>query len=312
MIQCSQIVKKIQGSQMYKSIYQKINPKLFDVSLRDGIQNAIVENYPTSKKKEIFHTILTNFKPYNIEIGSLTNPTILPIMSDSLELLDYAKEYIHASKINENIEYPLPYILVPNLHKFNIAIKNNVKNLSFITSISNVFQIKNTNRSLQQTKIDFKTVFETLNREPDVHEYHTKLYISCINKCPFFGIMQNDYIINEILYYYEHFAFNEICISDTCGELTFVDFKNIMEKCRFFGTNFERFSIHLHVSLENIENLEKILFYCFENNINKFDVSYLETGGCSVTMKKKVLHNNLTYDLFYEILMKYIEKKASQ
>jgi hypothetical protein len=41
-------------------------------------------------------------------------------------------------------------------------------------------------------------------------------------------------------------------------------------------------------------------------NINKFDISCLETGGCSVTMKNGIV-SNLTYDKFFSILWKYIE-----
>ena len=43
--------------------------------------------------------------------------------------------------------------------------------------------------------------------------------------------------------------------------------------------------------------------------INSFDVSILESGGCSVTMDKNKLIPNLSYDLFYESIVDYIEKK---
>ena len=294
----SQIVKKILSNTIYNTIYQKINPLLFDVSLRDGIQTAKVENFPTNRKKEIFHAILTEYNPTNIEIGSLTNPKILPIMNDTIELLEYTKQYHN------------PYILVPSLQKFHLALTHKIKNMSFITSTSNVFQVKNTSKTLAQTKMDFKTIFNILNREPDVLEYRSKLYISCVNKCPFFGIISNDYIVSEICYYHNNYQFNEICISDTCGELSYEDFKYIIEKCGLFGIPYSKFSLHLHVSEENMENLTKILHFSFKNNINKYDLSYLDTGGCSVTMKPSQIHNNLTYDLFYDILWKYIENQA--
>jgi hypothetical protein len=76
-IQGSHYLEKIMQNKYYKSLYDKINPILFDVSLRDGIQNAPIENFPTERKIEIFQTLFTYYNPQNMEIGSLTSPKIL-------------------------------------------------------------------------------------------------------------------------------------------------------------------------------------------------------------------------------------------
>jgi isopropylmalate/homocitrate/citramalate synthase len=296
----------IQSNPKYKSIYNIINPILFDVSLRDGIQNANVENYPTNVKKELIHKVITQYTNTNFEIGSLTNNRIMPIMGDTLILHDYVTEYLKTPEMKSICKYKKPYVLVPSIQKFNLALKNNIYNLSFITSASNIFQVKNTNKSLKETKIYFKNVFDVIDREPD--KFNTKLYISCINKCPFFGKIHNDFIVSEILFYYYNYKFNELCISDTCGELAFDDFKYIIEKCSRYNIPTSIFSLHLHVSPDKIENIERIITYCFALNINKFDVSFIESGGCSVTLKPEDIHNNLTYELFYEILYKYIQE----
>ena len=130
---------------------------LFDVTLRDGLQTESIDHYPTEKKKEILLDILRTYHPPNIEIGSLVNPKILPIMSDTIELYRYAEK-----TTTNNI-----YVLVPSINKLEYAIENKIKNLSFITSVSDSFQRKNTNRSLLQTKNDFISIFERINREPD-------------------------------------------------------------------------------------------------------------------------------------------------
>jgi isopropylmalate/homocitrate/citramalate synthase len=70
-------------------IRELIPPILTDVSLRDGLQGLSRERQETftlNKKKDIFHNIMFNYKPKNIEIGSIVNPKVLPIMSDSLHL----------------------------------------------------------------------------------------------------------------------------------------------------------------------------------------------------------------------------------
>jgi len=273
----------------------KKNILLTDVSLRDGIQNAKVENFPTSRKKEIFRHIFYEYSPTNIEIGSLANPKILPIMSDTMEFFDDCIDFF--TKIDEK-ERKNIYVLLPTIKKWDWVLKNNIQYISFITSVSDEFQKKNTNKTLEETKMDFYKIFG----EPGSQKITKKLYISCIDRCPMVGKIENDFIVNEIVYYYREYLFDELCLSDTCGELEYENFRNIVEKCRNFGIPMSKFSLHLHVSPEKKENLEKILFYCFFIGINKFDVSYLETGGCSVTMESSDLHQNLSYELFYEIL----------
>jgi hypothetical protein len=157
------------------------------------------------------------------------------------------------------------------------------------------------------TKEDFSRVFEMFMREPGSRNFQTKLYISCINECPFIGKINNDIVVNEIFFYYNNYVFDELCLSDTIGSLNSDDFIYIIQRCRELGINISKISLHLHVKNDNIENLERILFYAFSNKINKFDVSCLETGGCSVTMSNKPI-TNLTYDMFFNILWKYIEK----
>jgi isopropylmalate/homocitrate/citramalate synthase len=276
-------------------------PILFDVTLRDGLQTESIEHYPTEKKKKILHHILRTYNPPNIEIGSLVNPKILPIMSDSIEMFHYAQQ-----QTPNNI-----YVLVPTIHKLEYAIENKIKNLSFITSVSDSFQRKNTNRSLLQTKNEFISIFERINREP-YEFYNKKLYISCINKCPIMGKIENDVIVREILYYFENFEFDELCISDTCGELEFENFIYIIKKCMILGIPESMFSIHLHISEKNIENIEKIIMFSFDNNIHKFDVSAIKSGGCSVTMNPDETSQNLSYDLFYKILEKYQNREPDR
>ena len=95
---------------------------------------------------------------------------------------------------------------------------------------------------------------------------------------------------------------NELCLSDTCGTLKFNDYKYILDRCIEEQIPMQLLSLHLHVDDKN--ELEKIIRYSLLNNINCFDVSSLEEGGCSVTIKKP--KKNLSYDLFYEILLTYI------
>jgi isopropylmalate/homocitrate/citramalate synthase len=289
----------------FRELYTKINPILCDVSLRDGLQNAKVDDYPTEHKKKVFQNIMKSENPPKIEVGSLTSYRILPIMKDSIEIYKHALEYINKEKLNTHV-----YVLVPSLNKLNIAINNKIQNYSFITSVSNSFQLRNTCRTLDKTKEELRTIFERLDNS-SIHDSKKKLYISCIDQCPIVGKIEKEFIINELLYYNENYNFDELCLSDTCGNLSFENFLYIIENATYLGIPVNKLSLHLHISNENMDNTKKILKYCFENEINKFDISSLATGGCSITIENKKLHPNLSYGIFYSILYEYIYEKIN-
>lgn len=294
----------ISNSVKHTDIYAKISPILFDVSLRDGLQGANPTDWPTAKKREVFNTINTKYRPQSIELGSLCSYKLLPIMADTRELHSHV---ISIFKEENKETTNNAYVLIPAVSKLRTAITYGMTHLSFVTSVSNIFQLKNTNMTLTKVKSDFSQMFEMLQEEPDSQRYVKKLYISCINECPISGKIDNDFIINEILHYYTKFSFDELCLSDTCGTLLYDDFEYIIETIHFFGVPLSKISLHLHVSSTNLENLERILRYCFRKGINKFDVAMIETGGCSVTMDKDKLLANMTYEQFYQILYKHID-----
>ena len=298
-----QSLENIFSCSLKRKIFHQINPILFDVSLRDGIQNASPEKYDFNVKKDVFRSIMAHKCPQKIEVGSIVSPRVLPIMADTTDIYKYAKDYIDNNLQSENELY----VLVPNETYLDIALQQNITNFSFITSVSNAFQMKNTRFSLDQTKTKLATMQKMLT---DTNEPHsTKLYVSCINECPVFGKIDNDFIIYELLNYHTKFEFDEICLSDTMGNLSFEDFEYIVSTIFHFGFPKSKLSIHLHTTGSNYYEIKQILYYCFDHNINKFDVSVLNDGGCSVTMHRGI--PNLSYELFYEIVERYIHKELS-
>ena len=293
------MIRQIQYRNMKLRYDRLFTPILTDVSLRDGLQGANIKDYPTNKKKVILDDIVKHYNPAKIELGSLVNPKILPIMADSMELYQYAKE----KYATNNLDF---FMLIPSMKQFEIAMKYNIKNLVFITSISDAFQKKNTNRTIEETKADFKIITKSLLREHFYEMRYTKLYISCIQQCPIKGVLDEDNIINEIFYYHNNYRFNELCLSDTMGTLDAYELDYILKRLIYIGVPSSKFSLHLHYSPSNIQNIENLLHVCFKYNITKYDVSMIDTGGCSVTMKPDELRSNLTYDLFYDIYNRYI------
>jgi hypothetical protein len=290
---------------MKRAIYKQINPVLFDVSLRDGIQGLDPYVWNTEKKKELFLSIFNKECPSKIEVGSLVSGKVLPIMGDSIEIHNYVTDYLKKGNYCVN-----PYMLVPNAKKLRQGLNYGIDRFSFITSVSEDFQKKNTNMSLRQVKDELAKMDIMLLTDSMREKKYAKLYISCIDECPIRGKISVSHIVNEIIEYNKNYSFDELCLSDTCGSLEFEDFYRIIDKISPF-VPLSKISLHLHDSGKNTEELHNILFFCFNNGINKFDVSAVETGGCSVSMNGRNNLPNLNYDLFYRILDKYIERELS-
>jgi hypothetical protein len=125
--------------------------------------------------------------------------------------------------------------------------------------------------------------------------------------------LDKDFIIYEILSSYASSdqpdinSFDEICLSDTMGTLNSRDFSYIVEGLTRFGIATTRISIHLHINSENEREAKNILFECFNRGINKFDVSTINEGGCSVTMSSALTKPNMTYEFLYSALKEYEE-----
>jgi isopropylmalate/homocitrate/citramalate synthase len=288
-------------------LYNKLgSPKPFDVTLRDGLQSLSKENqklYTLEKKKEIYEKINLIYRPKSIEFGSIVSKNILPIFSDTLELFNYID--------NNEIKYSTKnYILIPSKEKLLEVINiPNLNNFSFITSVSDVFQKKNTKKSLYDNDNELNCMIDLLKKSQKKNNFNVKLYVSCINECPINGKINNNIIINRILKLNE-LNVNDICLSDTCGTLDLNDFEYIVDMCFSKGVLFSKLSLHLHVKTTREDIVEQIFFAALNRGIVNFDVSFLNTGGCSVTMNKDKIAPNLSYELYYKFLTKYIQNNS--
>jgi isopropylmalate/homocitrate/citramalate synthase len=153
-------------------------------------------------------------------------------------------------------------------------------------------------------------MLEYLYTIPAYSTIQRKLYISCIAECPLSGRIDPLHICNEIRDYYENYDFTELCLSDTCGTLSFDDFSHILDVCiRHNNIDKTKISLHLHASDEGRHIVKRIIKHALLNGIRRFDVSILETGCCSATMRTEQVANNISYAFFYECLIEYIEEE---
>jgi hypothetical protein len=261
-----------------------------------------LDYYSTEKKIFIYNNLIENQEPDYFEISSIVSNKIgLNVFSDYDKLF----KLINNDKKN--------FLLIPSLSKLSLAFDINTKYFSLITSVSNSFQIKNTKKNIFQTKFELTNIFNKIKNYSNEKNISTmtKLYISCIDYCPFEGKISLDFIIDEIIYYYHTFQPDIICLSDTCGNLTIQSFKLIVDMLIDKKIPLDKISIHLHINKNSydIENYQQIFFYALDNKIFQFDISMIDMGGCIMTLKQNELKPNLSYELYYKLLVDYIIDK---
>ena len=313
---CAQSFKKwYLSSYKFGKMYNDLGkPKPFDVTLRDGLQALTKEEqnaFITYDKLTLYNNIISIHNPKNIEIGSIVSEKVLPIFKDTIEISEILYDFQLKGKEIENKKIKSIFVLVPNKDKLKSVINNpKINHFSFITSVSNSFQLKNTKMTLEESDKDiYEMLYELDDNKYRKRKPFVKLYVSCINECPIEGKIDIHFIVNRILKL-NSMNVDSICLSDTCGTLNVDDFEYIVDTCAFFGFPLSKFSLHLHLKREREKEVERIIHKALDRKIINFDVSYLETGGCSVTMDKKNLVSNLSYDLYYKTLCNYIIKKT--
>ena len=293
-------------------------PKPFDVTLRHGLQALSIEEqkkYTLKEKLNLYHRILFNYNPKNIEIGLIVSEKVLPVFKDSINLFHNVRLYemnicelSGAESLRTN-----KFILVPNSKQLKNVVNNTGMNhFSFITSVSEKFQLKNTKQTLEESD---NNLYEMMyNFEGNINRLKPpfiKLYVSCINECPISGKIDNNFIVNRLLKL-NKMNVDNICLSDTCGTLDVKDFEYIVDTCKFFGLPSNKLSLHLRVKKGREYIVEKIIHKALDRRIVDFDVSLLETDGCSVTMNKNQIAPNLSYELYYKSLINYIETNIQE
>jgi len=254
-------------------LYKTIVPILTDISLRICDSNQ----WPLSKKQELFHKVITSYSPSFIELGSLSKPNSL----DTTPIIQYANDYKNIRCVDADF-----YVFIPGLNSLKQALDHNVTHMSFSTSISHLVQRKNEDRSMYEAKSGLKEICKRLSNRDDIRK---KLYIYCITECPYAGPLDVDYILHELCMYHHQYSFDELCLSDTCGTLTFENYKYLVEAMCVFGVPKSKIGVQLQ--MKNMKETEEIVRYSLKTGILRFDISIADETG-------------LTYDAFMHIYNK--------
>ena len=164
------------------------------------------------------------------------------------------------------------FLLVPSISKLKLAINSGCNNFSFISSVSESFQLANTNKSIQQTKAEILEMMELIYSKSNIIKPKVKIYLSYIDHCPKEGKIYPKLITNKIIYYNQVSNTDIICLSDTCASLTYESFINILDKANKSGEPYHKLSLHIHInnlSPNYYSNLQKIFNASMDRKITQ-------------------------------------------
>lgn len=286
----------------YRTIYKQIGcPRPFDITLRDGLQSLSKEeaaHITFAKKLDLYNKINRTFKPSNVEVGSLVSYAVNPVFSDmNCFLQTIQKDHIY----NNN-----DFVLVPSVKQLNRGLNLGVNHFSFITSVSDNFQLKNTKMTVDENNLEITKMIQIISENIQSGMYSTKLYISCINECPFQGKINNSEVINRINKLYK-LNNDIICLADTCGTLSVNDLDEILKNLT--NVDYKKFAMHLHVIPGQEDRTKKLIHKALDYGVCEFDTSLLKSGGCFMTLQNNKMYPNLSYELFYSSVHDYIINK---
>lgn len=260
-------------------ISNRITKKVFitDVTLRDGLQ-SFHKNISPQNRFEIGKKII-NLGLKNIEVGSIVSDKIIPQMKDSMEVYQKMYEY------NKNVNY---HMLISNMKGIKMMMNNNVNNIAFFTSPSDGFNLKNINKTTNESLKTINLMMNEINNDA-----YVKGYISCINECPYEGKLELVKMLDTINRLYD-MGMDEICISDTLGTLTEDKLNEILYNLDY--EVLDRLSIHLHQKKN--DNWKSVVDCCLYYDVVSFDTSLLNLGGCPAAYSSNEKSGNLSlFDL---------------
>lgn len=252
---------------------------------RDAMQ-GIKEFIPTEKKRAYLQMLLdAGFD--TLDFGSFVSPKAIPQMADTTEII----QQLDVSKTKTKL-----LAIIANTRGAEDAVKfDSINYLGFPFSISETFQQRNTNSSIEES---LKRVEEIQNL---CIKHHKKMvvYISMAFGNPYGEEWNADIAIHWSKILHEKIGIEKIALSDTIGvsnpeNISYL-FKNLIPEF-----NKVQFGAHLHTTQDTWE--EKI-HAAWQNGCRHFDGAIKGLGGCP--MAKDDLTGNMPTEKMLNYFVKH-------
>jgi hydroxymethylglutaryl-CoA lyase len=239
---------------------------------------------PTEKKIEYLNVLLQcGFDV--LDFGSFVSPKAIPQMRDTAEVL---------KGLNLNSKTELLAIIANERGAKDACSFNEISYLGYPFSISEEFQQRNTNASIE----------ESLHRVEAIQNFATKankklvVYLSMGFGNPYGEFWHPDLVNKWSERLSKDFGIEILALSDTVGTATPQIVEDVFKQIIPALPNLE-FGAHLHTTQENANNLIKAAYL---GNCRRFDGAIKGFGGCPMATDK------LTGNMPTEKLLEFIEQ----
>jgi len=232
-----------------------------DVTLRDGLQVETV--LPSVEQKlTIFERLLAC--GYNrLEIASFVHPKWMPRFKDS--------ELFCETLFKRGRPEIETMAFVPNLKGLERLLRFPIEWVSTFVAVSEQFNKKNVNRSIDETLVEIRKIVEKAHHE----KLKVRVYVSTVFGCPYQGRISSDELA-RVLSSVGSMDPDEIALSDTTGVGTPLQVEALLnEGLNDFPT--DRIAMHLHDTYGlAIANVAAAL----QAGVFRFDGATGGIGGC--------------------------------
>jgi len=251
---------------------------------RDAMQ-SIMTFIPTKTKLNYLQSVVdVGFDI--VDIGSFVSSKAIPQLSDTKDIIDL----IDLS----NSDSKLLTIVANKKGAENASSFEKISFIGYPFSISESFQIRNTNKSINDSVDELDNILST----SDKANKKIVVYLSMCFGNPY-GDPWNLDIVNEWVLKLSEMGVNTISLSDTIGSSNPESISSIFESVLKNHNNIE-FGAHLHSEPETSYNKIKS---AFEAGCRRFDSVIKGYGGCPMTS------NQLVGNIPTEKLVSFLEKK---
>ncbi len=252
---------------------------------RDAMQ-GLHDFIPTQNKINYINSLIEcDFD--TIDFGSFVSPKAIPQLRDTAEVLE---------SLNLKSSTKLLAIIANERGAIDACNFEEINYLGFPFSISETFQQRNTNSSIQDS---FKNV-ELIKSLADKHNKELVIYLSMGFGNPYGDEWNADILVKWCNELYSKLGIKIQALSDTIGIATPESVESIFNDI-IPSLPMVEFGAHLHTTFENAENLVKS---AINGGCRRFDGAIKGFGGCPMAT------NDLTGNMPTEIMLNWMKQNG--
>jgi hydroxymethylglutaryl-CoA lyase len=234
--------------------------RLFEVCLRDGLQNEAVV-VPTADKVALALALVdAGFK--DIEVTSFVRPRWVPQLADAAEVVRALPEV-------DGVRF---WSLVPNAVGLERALDAGVRNICTFLSSSETHNLKNVNRTIRESLAEAREVVSTARREG----IGVRSYVSTVFGCPYEGAVDPARVEHLVLELFAAGA-QEVALGDTTGMGHPTQVAALVRRLVAAGVDPAALALHVH---DTRGTATVNVWAAWNEGLTRFDGSVSGVGGC--------------------------------